>query len=269
MSSHDKLAIANLESKLAIVSDPVDRADILSELSELILDLNPDRSIAMCREAIGLLRAELSDESSNMSNHELAFKQVNSLLRNLPRAILYQTGGGIEFISSNVENVLGYSVDEITKDRDFFPKIIHKDDKERTLQVHRDWSRAGSDGFSENEFRVRCKDGSYIWLLDRMRVEYTLPDGRRSYIGAMIDITNNKQKETEREELISELKEALSKIKTLSGLIPICANCKNIRDDKGFWNKIEIYISKHSDTTFTHGICPDCKDKLYPELKRN
>ncbi len=64
---------------------------------------------------------------------------------------------------------------------------------------------------------------------------------------------------------LKELQKALNEIKTLSGLIPICASCKKIRDDKGFWNQVEIYISDRFDTKFSHGICPDCQDKLYPE----
>ncbi len=70
----------------------------------------------------------------------------------------------------------------------------------------------------------------------------------------------------EKEDLIVDLKEAFDKIKVLDGLVPICANCKKIRDDKGFWNHLENYISEHSSATFTHGICPDCIQKLYPEI---
>jgi len=71
--------------------------------------------------------------------------------------------------------------------------------------------------------------------------------------------------EVEREKLIKQLQDALSRIKTLSGLIPICASCKNIRDAKGNWEHIETYIHDHSEADFTHGICPDCYKKLYPE----
>ncbi|RJP85758.1 MAG: CBS domain-containing protein [Desulfobacteraceae bacterium] len=64
-----------------------------------------------------------------------------------------------------------------------------------------------------------------------------------------------------------QLKEALGQIKTLQGLLPICSVCKKIRDDKGYWNQIEHYISEHSEAQFSHGICPPCAKKLYPELK--
>ena len=65
-----------------------------------------------------------------------------------------------------------------------------------------------------------------------------------------------------------QLQDALNKVKLLSGFLPICASCKNIRDDNGYWNQIEYYIKEHSEAEFSHGICPECKDKLYPELMK-
>ena len=70
----------------------------------------------------------------------------------------------------------------------------------------------------------------------------------------------------EREQLIQQLQRALAQVKTLSGLLPICAQCKKIRDDHGYWNQVEIYIRDRSEADFTHSICPDCAKKLYPEL---
>ncbi|MGO9016206.1 MAG: response regulator [Dissulfurispiraceae bacterium] len=75
-----------------------------------------------------------------------------------------------------------------------------------------------------------------------------------------------KQLENEKEHLIRELQESLAKVKRLSGLLPICASCKKIRDDKGYWNQVETYLSEHSDAKFSHGICPECGKKLYPEF---
>ncbi len=82
----------------------------------------------------------------------------------------------------------------------------------------------------------------------------------------LIEIAQRKKTEREREKVISQLQEALAEIKTLSGMIPICTNCKKIRDDKGFWNQIEKYIREHSNAEFTHSVCPECFEKLYPEL---
>jgi len=78
------------------------------------------------------------------------------------------------------------------------------------------------------------------------------------------DITMRKQLEQEKEKLIGELQESLDQVNLLSGFIPICASCKKIRDDKGFWNQIEAYIRDHSEAEFTHSICPDCMEKIYP-----
>jgi len=79
-----------------------------------------------------------------------------------------------------------------------------------------------------------------------------------------IHIYLRRQAEDEKDSLITELQEALDEVKTLRGFIPICASCKKIRDDKGFWQQVEVYISTHSDAQFSHGICPECVKKLYP-----
>ncbi|BBO78593.1 hypothetical protein DSCW_60100 [Desulfosarcina widdelii] len=83
----------------------------------------------------------------------------------------------------------------------------------------------------------------------------------------LIDITEQKRLEIEREKIIKELQNAMSEIKTLRGFIPICANCKNIRDDKGYWQKIEKYIEDRSDAQFSHSLCPKCIKELYPDMK--
>ncbi len=64
-----------------------------------------------------------------------------------------------------------------------------------------------------------------------------------------------------------ELNKALKEIKELKGIVPICSSCKNIRDDKGYWHKVEKYIGEHTDANFSHGICPECMKKLYPEIE--
>jgi PAS domain S-box-containing protein len=84
------------------------------------------------------------------------------------------------------------------------------------------------------------------------------------FTGIIRDISERKQIENERDQLIADLQRSLAEVKTLSGLLPICSSCKKIRDDKGYWNQIEGYIHKHSDATFSHGICPECTKKLYP-----
>ena len=81
----------------------------------------------------------------------------------------------------------------------------------------------------------------------------------------LCEIEERKRTEAEKGQLIAQLQKAMQDVKVLSGFLPICAACKKIRDDTGYWRQIEEYISKHSTALFSHGICPECSRKLYPE----
>ena len=81
----------------------------------------------------------------------------------------------------------------------------------------------------------------------------------------LIDITDRKEVEAEKERLITQLQAALVDIKTLQGIVPICAFCKQIRDDSGYWNQLEKYVSEHSHAEFSHAICPKCMAERYPD----
>jgi PAS domain S-box-containing protein len=106
----------------------------------------------------------------------------------------------------------------------------------------------------------------------RTPVEMTITpltaSGEKLYLTIARNISERKQAEEERERLIVDLQEALGKVKILSGLLPICASCKRIRDDAGYWTQVEVYIRDHTDVQFSHGICPECAKKLYPDFYR-
>ena len=116
------------------------------------------------------------------------------------------------------------------------------------------------------EFVVEKNDGE-SFIVEVSASNVTSVSGK--IVGRMasfVDITKRKAVEADREQLIKKLQDALDKIKTLRGIIPICASCKKIRDDKGYWNQLENYIKEHSEADFSHGICPDCAKKLYPKF---
>ncbi len=113
---------------------------------------------------------------------------------------------------------------------------------------------------------LRRKDGSVRHVLVTAVSRCDAAGKTIGFQGTIRDVTEQKLNEEERERLILELQEAISQVKTLSGLLPICASCKKIRDDKGYWNQIEAYIRDHSDAKFSHSICPDCAKKMYPEF---
>jgi hypothetical protein len=112
---------------------------------------------------------------------------------------------------------------------------------------------AFADG-ARHEFEAAFHGRAYAFLIA------PIPEaGYANFYGT--DITARKAAEAEREKLIAQLQDALARVKTLSGLVPICAWCKKIRDDGGFWKEVEVFVQSHSDATFSHGVCPDCRAK--------
>lgn len=138
---------------------------------------------------------------------------------------------------------------------------IHPDDIERVKTAWKNF--IDSKQLFEVEYRVAMADGDWIWLRDKA-IAYG-KDGDIYADGITSDITAIKSAEKENELLIEQLNAKIDQIKVLTGLLPICVNCKKIRDDQGYWNQIEAYIQQHSDAKFSHGICPECAQKLYPE----
>lgn len=145
-----------------------------------------------------------------------------------------------------------------------------------------DWIMPVMDGIEVCR-KIRSKDTEqppYIIMLtgkDRKRdIVAGLEAGANDYISKPYDLDELKARievgrrmisiQKQLAEKIVELKEALGHIKTLKGIVPICASCKKIRDDKGYWEQVEVYVKNHSEAQFSHGICPDCIKKLYPDL---
>jgi two-component system cell cycle sensor histidine kinase/response regulator CckA len=161
------------------------------------------------------------------------------------------------------ERIYGYRAEEIVgrSIAILFP-TKHRDE---LLAIMARIRRGDAVGFYETE-RVR-KDGKVIPVSETIS---PIKDGDGKTIGASViahDITRQKQAEEERLELIKKLSDALSHVKLLTGLLPICASCKRIRDDQGYWQQVETYIRMHSEATFTHSICPECLDKYKSEIE--
>jgi PAS domain S-box-containing protein len=155
------------------------------------------------------------------------------------------------------EKTLGFSRGELMS-RPFID-FVHPDDRERTLGQNREVRGGGQARSFEN--RYACRDGSYKWLLWN-----STPDAARHVIyGVARDITARKRADEDRERLLQDLQAAVAEVKTLKGFLPICSYCKSIRDDENYWQSLEAYISKHTNTQFTHGVCPAC----YTNVKRH
>ena len=136
---------------------------------------------------------------------------------------------------------------------------VHPDDFDKCLKIYTDnFTRRET---FEMEYRLRRFDGAYRWIFDRGTPYYDSEGNFKGYIGSCIDVT-------ERKEARDSLKKAQeAEIKQLRGFLPICAYCKKIRDDAGYWNQVEKYVSDHTEAKFSHGICPTCFEREMKEIK--
>ena len=127
------------------------------------------------------------------------------------------------------------------------------------------WTTIGAGKVWKGEVRNRAKDGTFYWVHATI-VPFLDADGKPiQYVAIRTEITERKKAEADREQLIEKLQHALAEVKHLSGLLPICSVCKKVRDDKGYWNQIETYVSQHSEAQFSHGCCPNCAVKFYED----
>lgn len=160
------------------------------------------------------------------------------------------------------EATLGWSREELQSQRLF--DFVHPDDRERTLEQNRKVREGGQAIHFEN--RYRCKDGSYKWLLWNSTADLD----RQAIFAVARDITRRREAEDERERLIAELRDALAQVKELQAILPICMYCKSIRNDENYWQSVDAYITHHTNTTFSHGICPACfKRVVEPQLRED
>jgi PAS domain S-box-containing protein len=165
------------------------------------------------------------------------------------------------YVNRKFAEILGYSVEECIGMQ--FQQTVHSEDRERVReQISRRISgKADSVNYT---FRGIRKDGKMIHVeVFGSTIQLA---GKSCVSGSILDITERKKVEKDRDQLIVDLQKSLSEVKTLRGFLPICSNCKKIRDDRGYWNQIESYIQEHSDAEFSHSLCPECAKKLYPEF---
>jgi len=123
------------------------------------------------------------------------------------------------------------------------------------------WQELKTKGSFIFESAHRTKNGSVFPV--EIRINYLVFEGREYNIVFARDIAERKKSAQKRERLVKKLEKALKKVKTLSGLLPICAKCKKIRDKNGRWHPIEVYVHDHTKVDFSHGLCPECAKQLY------
>ena len=170
--------------------------------------------------------------------------------------------GNVVYSSNASIALIGYTPDELIH-RSIFD-LVHPDDLTASRAVFTGCLRSAGQPFTL-ELRLQHKDESYRWLQCVLQNRMHDPAVKALVLNYR-DISDRKHLEAERDKLVAELSDAANNVKVLRGLLPICASCKKIRDEKGEWGPVEIYIRERSEAKFTHGICPECKSRLYPDL---
>ncbi|MDH4231674.1 MAG: DUF3365 domain-containing protein [Nitrospirota bacterium] len=228
--------------------------------------------------AIGLGAVTVAARRLNKSETE-RMMVVNALREEKDTAQKYLDIAGVMFLVINADQtvglinkkgceILGYDEKEIAG-KNWFDHFLPERVRSRAKAVFEKIIAGDSESPEFLEDSILTRNGE-----ERIIEWHTtaLTDDAGNVIATLssgTDITSRKLMEEEREKMLSELQESMSRIKVLSGLLPICASCKKIRDDKGYWNMLEVYIRDHSEAEFSHGLCPDCVRILYPGYRKD
>jgi PAS domain S-box-containing protein len=199
--------------------------------------------------------------------HRLQKQRLDLILENLPVGVgLADQSGNVLSINPSGKAIWGIAKDGPLPDR---TRILGwRPGSDRKLASD-EWALARTlqtgQPVNKEVVDIETFDGGRKTILTSTTLIKDESDHVRGAIFVNQDMTDEIRREREREALVRSLEEALASNRVLKGLLPICASCKNIRDDDGYWNRIEDYLRTHSDVLFSHGICPECAARLYPE----
>ncbi len=193
-----------------------------------------------------------SNDAEGRDDHEDAFFSVA-----IDMLCVLDFSGCFKRLNPAWERTLGFTRQELMS-RPFI-EFVHPDDRERTLRQNAAVRSGGQALAFEN--RYLCKDGSFRWF----RWNAAPEPGTKVIYSVARDITASKQADEERERLVGELQAALAEVNSLRAILPICSYCRKVRDDENYWHTVEDYISRHTSTMFSHGICPDCLTRVESE----
>lgn len=189
-------------------------------------------------------------------------KKYRTLVEKANEAICIVQDGKVAFANEKTQDLLGLSLDWIVGRP--YADFIFPADLKQVAAYESARTEPDRDAHGAGSFRVTNPKGEPVWVLvSATPIEY---GGRGAILALMTNIDKLKRMEKEHQDIIGKLQEALADVNTLSGLLPICAFCKKIQDDKGNWSQIEVYIRDRSAANFSHGMCPDCAKTHYPDI---
>jgi len=212
------------------------------------------------RDEVGSLASSFNKMTEELNKTTVSINYVNNIIETMTDMLIVLTPNcTINTLNQATCDVLGYRRNELIGQP--IEKII---EEENSIFSGTNVSELlDSVTVSAMETAYYKKNGDKVHLLLSGSIMRNRNGNIQGIVCVAKDISDIKKAKEEREELIDELSRALEKVRLLKGLLPICAKCKKIRDDNGYWHLIENYIEKHSEVLFSHGICPDCSKIMY------
>jgi PAS domain S-box-containing protein len=248
-SNTDEICPAEYECRL------VDRSGVIKKVIIQINQLcGTDKNIASITDLTSRKRTE-EPLKENEHRYKTLIDKMNEGL------VEVDANWSMTFVNNRFTEMIGLSADKLIG-RVFYD-LVSEDTKAKAQEKHAHRSK-GETRVCELEL-VRA-DKEKIFVLCSPKPTFDSDGNYLGGLGVVADITERKLAEQALQKEKDRLTDALAKTKKLSGMLPICSSCKKIRDDKGYWNQIESYIRNHSEAEFSHGICPECAKKLYPNL---
>ncbi len=217
--------------------------------------------------AVFILYKTASDDLNRRRRAEKLLKESETRFRTLAATapvgiFLADTDGNFTYVNTKWSEMSGFSKDKALGQG--WAESLHPDDRSNVLSSFAKVLQSGED--LSLTYRFVLPQDVITWVAGIITLIRNESGEITGYIGTISDITGMVLGEVEREKIITELQQALSEIKTLRGIIPICSHCHKIKDDKGLWNKMETYVRQHTEAEFSHGICSECMKKHYPEF---
>ena len=186
-------------------------------------------------------------------------EKYRTLVEKANEAIVILQNMNFAYVNNRMSKILDIPINELIGKP--FISFVYEEDKELVIRNYNMRLR-NENTIEMYDCRITSIQRKLFWVsISAVCIDWK---GEPAILALLTDITEKKILEREKEQSLIELQKALSEVKTLSGLLPICSSCKKIRDDSGYWNQLETYFDEHSELKFSHGICPECAQKALP-----
>ncbi len=243
-SDRATLARAKLSGPLGYILKPYDDRELVTQIELALYRHQTDKKLHDQREWLRILLSSMGEA-----------------------VVAANRDGVVCFINPVAETLTGWTKSSaMGKPLGKIFHLINGRTRQSLANPMEDLLNSGKISDPDNRWLLVSKTGIEIPIWSSGELIHDKHDHVQGIVLVFRDISLQRQIEKEKDSLIAELTEAMNKVRLLSGLVPICASCKNIRDDKGYWMQVEKYIQEHSEARFSHGICPKCARKLYPQV---